>query len=96
MDAKGKKSAKTAASQTNESSGRNPIWDDTSERVKCAIWKHDQKGRSRYTVALYRSYRDEGGSWHNVHFFDRNDLKDVTLLAERAAKHIDGLHGLEA
>lgn len=89
----GTTAATDAATQTNGSSGRGPIWDDVSERVKCAIWKHTQGEKVRYTTAIYRSYR-ENGVWHNVHYFDRADLRDVMLLAEKAVWQIDKLEGL--
>lgn len=93
MDKK-KKSATLAEEQAKESPHRGPVWDAVSNRVKAALWKHAQAKRVRYSVAIYRSYRDDDGNWHNVHFFDAADLPDVILLAKQAQDKIDQLEGI--
>lgn len=95
--AKSKKApAKAEAHQTNESSNRGPAWDSFSNRVKVAIWKHAQgEGKARFTTAICRSYKEDG-EWHNVHFFDKTDLKDVIKVAQEALDQIDRLEEIAA
>lgn len=76
------------AESRSSPSGKGPLWDTTSHRVRGAMWKHDQKGKARYTIAICRSYKSEDGIWHNVHFFDRNDLNDVVKVAEEAKDYL--------
>lgn len=93
-------STKKKPATAKESSGNGPIWTTHSHRVKAAMWKHDQKGKARYTVAIFRSYLDEkADEWKNVHFFDTDDLDDVekvrmeakTYLSE-VIDHVESMH----
>jgi hypothetical protein len=85
--------------QTRMPSDRGPVWDDVSNRVKVAIWKHPYVDRKnpemdawRFTTAICRSYVDkEDGKWHNVHFYDKRDLQDVIKAAQLALEQIDRL-----
>lgn len=87
----------TTAPATKDSSGRGPAWDDHSNRVKVAIWKHTQKnGELRFTTSICRSYKDDDKKWVNTHFFDRDDLKDVIKVANQALDQIDRLNGIAA
>jgi hypothetical protein len=52
------------------------------------MFKHDQKGKVRYTVSISRSFRDKNDDWKNVHFFDRDDLADVKAVAEQAVTYL--------
>lgn len=79
---------------TTESSG--PIWKTQHNRVQGAMWKHDQKGKVRYTVSISRSYKDrETDQWVSVHYFDSQDLRDVVSVANEARDYVLGLDGME-
>jgi hypothetical protein len=83
----------TPESQEAEQDARasnSPIWDTRSGRVQGAIWKHDQKGgKVRYTIAIFRSYRDKKTEeWKNVHYFDRDDLPDVEKVKVSADTYL--------
>ena len=54
-----------------------PIRDVQQDRVKGAMWKHEQKNGERYTLAISRSYNQDG-EWYNVHFFDTD--RELTNL----------------
>jgi hypothetical protein len=86
--------ARLAGSQTQEASG--PIWKSQHNRVQGAMWKHNQEdGKTRFTISVSRSYKDkETDKWMNVHYFDRQDLKDVHSICDEAEKHILSLDGM--
>lgn len=84
-------SAPQAEPSTKDSS---PVWKTQSNRVQGAVWKHDQKGKARYTIAISRSYRDQDGKWQTVHYFDRRDLKDVRAVCDQAESEISSLEGM--
>jgi hypothetical protein len=87
--------AATSAAQTNDSSEHRPIWDRQLNRVKAAMWTHPQKDKTRYTVAIYRSYKDAAdGKWKNVYYFDSQDLQDVRALCDEAAEKVSQLDGM--
>jgi hypothetical protein len=79
-------------SQTDDSSG--PIWKRQHGRVQGAMWKHEQKGKTRFTVSISRSYKDEKGKWQSVHYFDSQDLRDVVAIANEADERILELQGM--
>ena len=72
----GRKSEETV-SQTKDSSG--PIWKTQHNRVQGAMWKHDQSGKTRYTVSISRSYKDEKGKWALMGFVKEGDDWKMTL-----------------
>lgn len=73
-------------SQTNDSSA--PIWKTQHNRVQGAMWQHDQSGKTRFTVSISRSYKDEKNKWQSVHYFDSQDLRDVVSIANEAQEQI--------
>ena len=76
-----------ADNQVKESSG--PVWKTQHHRVQGAMWRHVQDGKTRFTIAITRSYKDqEDGQWRNVHYFDRRDMSDVRAVCEDAEKHL--------
>jgi hypothetical protein len=82
------------ADQAQDAPTHNPIWTALSGRVQGAIWKHPQKGKSRYTIAISRSYRDQkNGEWKSVHFFDRQDLADVKRVRDDAESYLASVVG---
>lgn len=91
-DKKSEESAANTARQANESSG--PIWKTQHNRVQGAMWKHGQNGAARFTVSVSRSYRNESGKWLNVHYFDRQDLKDVRAVCDEAEQEMLRLEGM--
>ena len=69
---------------------RGPVWDDASNRVKVAVFRHaHDDGKVRYTIGINRSYKDDAGQWHNTHFFDEKDLPDVIAAVQMATERID-------
>ena len=80
--------------QAQESPGNGPLWKADSKRVQAALWKHDQKGKARYTVSISRSFKDQAGKWVNVHYFDKQDLDDVVAVANQAREQILSLEGI--
>jgi hypothetical protein len=87
------KTAASAPQAESESSG--PIWKTQNNRVKGAMWRHQQPGdKVRFTVSISRSYKDEKNAWVNTHFFDERDLRDVVLVANEARDQILGLRGM--
>ncbi len=73
--------------QSHEKAG--PIWTTESGRVRGAMFRHEQKGKVRYTVAVSRSYKSKKtDEWVDTHFFDRNDLDDVRKVAEQAVMYL--------
>ena len=88
-------SEKTAAGAARESSG--PLWKTQHNRVQGAMWKHDQDGKARYTISVSRSYKDkEADKWMNMHYFDRQDLRDVRSVCDEAEEQILELEGMTA
>src|SRR5689334_4694196 len=66
-----------------------PIWTTESGRVRSAMFRHEQKGKVRFTVAVSRSYLSKKtGDWVDTHFFDRNDLADVKAVVDRATVYL--------
>jgi len=91
MENSKKKSSSEAKTETQDAS-KAPIWDNQLHRVKAAMWKYDQKGKTRYTIALYRSYKDDdSGKWNNVHYFDPQDLPDIRTLIDEADRKVNQL-----
>jgi hypothetical protein len=80
--------SETQEAQVPEAPGSGPLWKTQSGRVQGAMWKHNQKGKSRFTVAISRSYKGQNGEWQNVHFFDRTDLQDVKKVADDAIAYL--------
>src|SRR5947209_6176234 len=90
---KAEASAPQAEPRAKESSG--PTWKRQHGRVQAAVWSHDQNGKTRHTVAITRSYRDaKAGQWRNVHYFDRQDLKDVHAICDEAEQYLLELEGM--
>ena len=97
MDVTGRKPVKSPArqEQTNDSSA--PIWKTLHNRVQGAMWKHLQDdGTVRFTISVSRSYKDKDtDKWMNVHYFDRNDLRDVHAVCAEAEEQILSAEGME-
>src|SRR5438105_1919659 len=74
--------------ETNDSS--LPIWKTQHNRVQGAMWKHLQDdGKPRFTISVSRSYKDkETNKWHNVHYFDSSDLKDIHATCVEAEEQL--------
>lgn len=72
--------------RTEESSA--PVWKTQHNRVQGAMWRHNQKDKVRYTVSISRSYKDEKGKWNSVHYFDRQDLRDIRSICDEAETEI--------
>ena len=85
---------KSVESQTNDSS--QPVWKTQQNRVQGAMWKHLQDdGKTRYTISVSRSYKDKDtDKWMNVHYFDRNDLRDVQAICAEAEEQILSIEGM--
>ena len=84
---------KPVESQTNDSS--LPIWKDKFGRVQCAMWNHSQEdGKTRQTISISRSYQDEDKKWHNVHYFDSDDIKDIREACDEAEGQLLTLKGM--
>ena len=79
--------------QTNDSS--LPIWKDKFGRVQCAMWNHSQEdGKTRQTISISRSYQDEDKKWHNVHYFDSDDIKDIREACDEVEGQLLNLKGM--
>lgn len=53
--------------------------------IQLTVWPNsDRKGRSYYTTALSRSYRDEKGKWTDSGSFRPSDLPVVRSLTTQA------------
>jgi hypothetical protein len=91
MEVAGKKPVESA---TNDSS--LPVWKTKHNRVQGAMWKHlSDDGQSRFTISVSRSYQDqETKKWHNVHYFDSNDLKDIHATCVEAEEQILSLQDM--
>jgi hypothetical protein len=78
------------SSQKNETTDSSlPVWKDKFGRVQSAMWNHLQEdGKTRQTISISRSYQDENKKWHNVHYFDSNDIKDIRAACDQAEEQI--------
>ena len=101
-DVPAKKAEETAAQEEQhagqqDAAGKRPIWSRTLNRVDGSIWKHDQKGEARYTVAISRSYLEKKtNQWKRSFYFDKNDLQDVRSICNEAEDQILDLEGMTA
>src|SRR5262249_870062 len=90
---------KTAASapqrEQPQTDSSGPVWKTQQGRVQGAMWRYSQKdGKTRYTVSISRSYKDEKEKWQNVHYFDRRDLADVRKICDEAEQQVLNLEGM--
>lgn len=71
---------------------KHPIWTRTINRVTASIWPND-KGDSRHTTAVFRSYFDmKADAWKRVYYYDRADLLDMKIVVDEALAEIDRLN----
>lgn len=83
------------ANGTHDASGKKPVWFRQMNRVHSSIWKNDQNGEVRYTIAVFRSYLDRrNNETKRVFYFDQQDLKDVRAVCAEAEAQILSLKGM--
>jgi hypothetical protein len=90
-----KEAAATKDAEDTQTEGSSaPVWKTLHNRVQGAMWRYLQKdGKTRYTVSVSRSYKDEKGKWNSVHYFDRQDLKDIRSVCDEAENEIVRFEG---
>ena len=52
--------------------------------LKATIWKNVGEKGAFYTVSLTRTYKDEGGDYHDSNSFSGSELLRIAHLAKRA------------
>ena len=92
-----RKTAASAPKADTETNGSSlPLWKNQFHRVKVAMWSHPQKdGKTRETISICRSYQDEKEKWHNVHYFDRDDIRDIREALGEIEEQLLKLDGME-
>lgn len=84
------------AEQTHEASSKRPIWSMQLNRVQSAMWRNDQGGQSRYSIAVFREYFSKREKqMKRDYYFDRDDLDDVRNLVQMAQDKILNIEGQE-
>lgn len=83
------KNSPSAAEAAEPKTHARPVWNQTLNRVECAIWPHDHNGIKRYSVSICRSYFDKKkGKLVRNYFFDESDLQDVAASVSAAREYL--------
>src|SRR5215210_660408 len=72
--------APASAKSEPQPDGNLPVHTIRQRNLKAAIWKNDTDKGVIYNVTLTRSYRDDGGAWHDSQSFSYGDLMNVAKL----------------
>jgi len=63
--------------------------------LKATIWKNEGEKGLFFSVDLSRTYKDDGGSYHDSHSFSGTELLRAAHLATRAYDRISELRQAE-
>ena len=76
--------AQSSAPPKNSGGGNAPIKILRIGRIKAAVWENGADQRTFFNVTFARSYMDEQKQWHDADSFGRDDLLQLSKLADQA------------
>ena len=63
---------------------KKPVHEVRLGKIRAAIWRNGEKGKSWFSVSLSKIYTDADGKWKDTTSFHRDDLPLLCKVADLA------------